>query len=95
MSGRGQLRVYLGAAPGVGKTFAMLDEGRRRIDRGTDVVVAYVETHRRPHTEEKLDGLEVVPRRILRELRWLALASHQPARARGHWWFSRAASAAP
>jgi two-component system sensor histidine kinase KdpD len=60
---RGQLRVYLGAAPGVGKTFAMLDEGRRRAERGTDVVVAFVETHGRPHTQAKLDGLEVIPRR--------------------------------
>ena len=45
---RGQLRIYLGAAPGVGKTFAMLDEGWRRRNRGTDVVVALVETHGRP-----------------------------------------------
>jgi two-component system sensor histidine kinase KdpD len=61
---RGQLRIYLGAAPGVGKTFAMLDEGRRRRERGADVVVAFVETHARKHTAEKLDGLEVVPRRV-------------------------------
>lgn len=65
MAERGQLRVYLGAAPGVGKTYAMLDEGRRRAERGTDVVVAYVETHGRTHTAEKLQGLEVVPRREL------------------------------
>jgi two-component system sensor histidine kinase KdpD len=63
MSGRGTLRVYLGAAPGVGKTFALLDEGHRRLLRGTDVVVAYAETHGRPHTAEKLADLEVVPRR--------------------------------
>ncbi|WP_370616825.1 sensor histidine kinase [Mumia qirimensis] len=62
---RGRLRVYLGAAPGVGKTYRMLDEGRRRTDRGTDVVVAYVETHGRKHTAEQLDGLEVVPRRAV------------------------------
>lgn len=60
---RGQLRVYLGAAPGVGKTFAMLDEAHRRAQRGTDVVVGYIETHNRPHTADKLTGLEVVPRR--------------------------------
>ncbi|SDT30288.1 ATP-binding protein [Microlunatus soli] len=59
---RGVLRVYLGAAPGVGKTFAMLSEGRRRRDRGSDVVVALVETHGRPHTAELLDGLEVTDR---------------------------------
>jgi two-component system sensor histidine kinase KdpD len=62
---RGRLRIYLGAAPGVGKTYAMLNEGRRRADRGTDVVVAYVEHHDRPRTWEQLAGLEIVPRRSL------------------------------
>ncbi|WP_166138698.1 ATP-binding protein [Nocardioides ochotonae] len=60
---RGTLRVYLGAAPGVGKTFAMLQEGHRRAARGTDVVVGYVETHGRARTAEALEGLEVLPRR--------------------------------
>ncbi|MDR7252934.1 two-component system sensor histidine kinase KdpD [Nocardioides sp. BE266] len=60
---RGRLRVYLGAAPGVGKTYAMLDEGHRRLERGTDLVVGYVETHGRPKTERGVEGLEVVPRR--------------------------------
>jgi two-component system, OmpR family, sensor histidine kinase KdpD len=59
---RGQLRIYLGAAAGVGKTFAMLGEGHRRLERGADVVVAFVETHARPHTAVLLDGLEVIPR---------------------------------
>jgi len=58
----GQLRVYLGAAPGVGKTYKMLEEGNRRAERGTDVVIGYVETHGRPHTEAMLGGLEIVPR---------------------------------
>ena len=62
---RGRLTVYLGAAPGVGKTYAMLGEARRRLGRGTDVVVGYVETHGREHTESMLEGLEVVPRRTL------------------------------
>ncbi len=62
---RGRLRVYLGAAPGVGKTFAMLDEGRRRAERGTDVVIGLVETHGRPKTEEATHGLELVPRRAV------------------------------
>ena len=62
---RGRLRIYLGAAPGVGKTFAMLDEGRRRAARGTDVVVAYVETHGRPRTEAAVEGLEVLPRQVI------------------------------
>ncbi|WP_436701452.1 DUF4118 domain-containing protein [Nocardioides sp. BYT-33-1] len=60
---RGRLRVYLGAAPGVGKTYAMLDEGHRRRGRGTDVVVGYVETHGRSKTIGALGDLEVVPRR--------------------------------
>jgi len=58
----GQLRIYLGSAAGVGKTFAMLSEGRRRQERGADVVVAFVETHGRQHTADQLRGLEVVPR---------------------------------
>ncbi|GAA4414001.1 hypothetical protein GCM10023168_37240 [Fodinibacter luteus] len=58
----GRLRIYLGAAPGVGKTVAMLDEGRRRLARGTDVVVGLVETHGREHTAEMIQGLEVLPR---------------------------------
>lgn len=62
---RGRLRIYLGAAPGVGKTVAMLEEGHRRRERGTDVVVGFCETHRRAHTAQALDGLEVVPRRRL------------------------------
>ena len=61
--GRGHLRIYLGMAPGVGKTFRMLEEGHRRLARGTDLVVGFVEAHGRPHTPELLDGLEVVPRR--------------------------------
>src|SRR5262245_28151888 len=63
---RRQLRVYLGAAPGVGKTYKMLEEGRRRKSRGTDVVVGFVETHSRPITEALLDDLEVVPRREMK-----------------------------
>jgi two-component system, OmpR family, sensor histidine kinase KdpD len=59
---RGQLRIYLGAAAGVGKTFAMLSEGHRRSERGADVVVAFVETHGRQHTAALLGGLEILPR---------------------------------
>jgi two-component system, OmpR family, sensor histidine kinase KdpD len=62
---RGHLRIYLGAAPGVGKTFAMLDEGWRRHNRGTDVVVGFVETHGRPKTADQLRDLEVVPRQVM------------------------------
>jgi two-component system, OmpR family, sensor histidine kinase KdpD len=59
---RGKLRIYLGAAAGVGKTYALLSEAHRRGDRGTDVVVALAETHGRPHTAAQLEGLEVIPR---------------------------------
>jgi two-component system sensor histidine kinase KdpD len=60
--GRGQLRIYLGNAAGVGKTYDMLGEGHRRAERGADVVVGFVETHGRKHTAELVEGLEVVPR---------------------------------
>jgi two-component system sensor histidine kinase KdpD len=63
--GRGKLRIYLGAAPGVGKTYAMLSEAHRRVERGTDCVVAFVEHHNRPRTEVMLHGLEQVPRKHL------------------------------
>ena len=59
---RGRLRVLLGAAPGVGKTYSMLEEGRRLRDEGRDVVVAFVETHGRAATATMIEGLEVVPR---------------------------------
>lgn len=59
---KGRLRVFLGAAPGVGKTFAMLEEAQRIQDEGADVVVALVETHGRPATAALISGLEVVPR---------------------------------
>ncbi|MGI5378792.1 DUF4118 domain-containing protein [Streptomyces sp. CA-251387] len=63
--GRGKLRIYLGAAPGVGKTYAMLSEAHRRAERGTDCVVAFVEHYDRPRTEVMLHGLEQVRRREL------------------------------
>lgn len=62
---RGRLIVYLGSAPGVGKTYAALGEAHRRAARGTDVVVGFVETHGREQTAAQVDGLEVVPRRTL------------------------------
>ncbi|MEU0177563.1 sensor histidine kinase KdpD [Streptomyces massasporeus] len=62
---RGKLRIHLGAAPGVGKTYAMLSEAHRRVGRGTDCVVGFVEHHGRPRTEVMLHGLEQVPRREL------------------------------
>ena len=62
---RAPLRVYVGAAPGVGKTYAMLGEGQRRRERGTDVVVGLIETYGRPRTIAALEGLEIVPPRRL------------------------------
>jgi two-component system sensor histidine kinase KdpD len=62
---RGRLRVYLGAAPGVGKTYAMLLEGRRLKAEGRDVVVGFVETHGRSETAAQIDGLEVIPRKTI------------------------------
>jgi two-component system sensor histidine kinase KdpD len=82
---RGRLRIYLGAAPGVGKTFAMLQEGNRRKERGTDVVIGFVETHGRQHTVEQIGDLEVVPPRevpykgvIVREMDTDAVIARHP-----------------
>jgi two-component system sensor histidine kinase KdpD len=61
---RGRLRVYLGSAPGVGKTYRMLDEGWRRHERGTDVVIGYVETHDRALTAAQVRDLEVIARTV-------------------------------
>jgi len=62
---RGTLRVYLGAAAGVGKTHDMLNEGWRRAQRGTDVVIGYVETHGRTETVAQIRDLEIIPRRLV------------------------------
>lgn len=61
-AGRGALRVFLGAAPGVGKTYAMLNEGRRLQAEGHDVVAGFIETHGRPETEAQVGAMEVIPR---------------------------------
>ena len=62
---RGSLRVYLGSAPGVGKTYSMLNEGWRRRERGTDVVIGWVDTHGREATAAQLRNLEIVPPKLL------------------------------
>jgi len=62
---RGTLKVFFGAAAGVGKTYAMLEAAREQRDDGVDIVVGYVETHQRAETEALLDGLELLPRRSL------------------------------
>lgn len=65
---RGKLRVYLGAAPGVGKTYDMLNEGRRAMARGTDIVIGFVETHGRQHTADQIGDLEVIRRARIEHL---------------------------
>jgi len=62
-SGRGKLKIFLGYAAGVGKTYAMLEAAHQRKEQGIDVVVGYVETHKRAETEKLVEGLEVLPRK--------------------------------
>jgi len=62
---RGRLKIFLGAAPGVGKTYEMLMSGRARLSEGVDVVIGVVETHGRKETEALVDGFEVIPRRMV------------------------------
>jgi two-component system sensor histidine kinase KdpD len=83
---RGQLRIYLGAAPGVGKTYAMLDEGTRRRSRGTDVVIGFVETHGRAATEAQIGELPIIARQhvayhgqLLEEMDLAAVLARRPA----------------
>lgn len=65
VAGTGRLRIYLGMAPGVGKTYAMLDEGHRRAACGCDVAIGFVTTHGRPATDGLLAGLDVVPPKVV------------------------------
>src|ERR1035441_2986430 len=87
-SGRGRLKIFLGAAPGVGKTYEMLSAAQARRHDGVDVVAALVETHGRAETVALLEGLEVLPRRrvdykgrTLEELDLDALLARHPALA--------------
>ena len=65
MKVRGRHRVLLGMAPGVGKTYRMLQEGHAEVAAGRDVVIGYLEPHDRPETSAQAEGLEMVPRRIV------------------------------
>lgn len=60
-----ELKLFIGAAPGVGKTYTMLAEANRLRERGVDVVIGYIDTHERPETKEQLGSLEIIPRRIV------------------------------
>ena len=62
---RGHLKVFIGMAAGVGKTYRMLQEGHAELDAGRDVAIGYMEPHRRPETSALAGGLEAVPRRTL------------------------------
>ncbi len=84
---RARLKIFFGAAAGVGKTYTMLEEARRAKDAGEDVVIGIVETHGRPETERLLDGLPTLPRRVvehrgvlLTELDLDAALARKPAR---------------
>ncbi len=84
---RARLKIFFGAAPGVGKTYAMLQEARRARVDGDDVVIGVVETHGRPETEELVGDLPMIPRRViehrgvrLTELDLDAALAHRPAR---------------
>ena len=83
---RGRLRIYMGMAPGVGKTYAMLVEGHRRKARGTEVVIGFVETYNRPETIQAIGDLEIVPRKripykgmVLEEMDTEAVIARRPA----------------
>lgn len=62
---KGKLKIFIGYAPGVGKTYSMLNEGNRRAKRGKDIVIGYVESHQREETDRQIADLEIVPRRKL------------------------------
>jgi len=86
--GRGRLKIFLGAAPGVGKTYEMLMSGRARMADGIDVVVGIVETHGRRETQALVDGFEIVPRikvpykgHVLEEMDIDAILARRPALA--------------
>src|SRR5271165_1943594 len=84
----GRLKIFLGAAPGVGKTYAMLREAQARRQAGADVVIGLIETHGRRDCEEQLNGMEVIPRKrveykghVLEEMNVDALLERRPGLA--------------
>lgn len=82
---RGRLKIIIGYAPGVGKTYTMLNEGNRRLKRGQDVVIGYVESHQREETDNQIGGLEILLRKkveyngvIMEEMDTDAIVSREP-----------------
>lgn len=85
MENRGKLKIFIGYAPGVGKTYSMLNEGNRRAKRGKDIVIGYVESHQREETDQQIGGLEIIPRKkieyngaVLEEMDTEAIISRKP-----------------
>lgn len=62
---RGHLKIYMGYAPGVGKTYAMLNDGNDRLEKGEDIIIGYIESHQRKGTEAQIGKLESIPRMII------------------------------
>src|SRR5262245_45160059 len=62
----GKLKIFLGYAAGVGKTYSMLEAARQRKNEGVDVIIGYVETHKRAETEAMVKGLDVIPRKTVK-----------------------------
>lgn len=82
---RGHLKIFIGYAPGVGKTYTMLNEANRRLKRGQDIVIGYLESHQRPETERQIGTLEIIPRKkinyngvILEEMDTVAIIKRAP-----------------
>lgn len=85
---RGSLKIFIGYAPGVGKTYSMLNEANRRYKRGEDIVIGYVESHEREETDTQIGGLEIIPRKkieyngvFMEEMDTEAVISRQPGTA--------------
>lgn len=86
--GRGKLKIFIGYAPGVGKSYDMLNEGNRRLQRGEDIVIGYVELHGRTDTEKQIGDLPIVPRkkieyagRVMEEMDTEAIIRRHPQTA--------------
>jgi two-component system, OmpR family, sensor histidine kinase KdpD len=82
---KGKLKIFIGYAPGVGKTYSMLNEGNRRLKRGQDIVIGYVESHQREETDNQIGELEIIPKKkieyngtVLEEMDTDAIMARRP-----------------